>query len=289
MGIISDRKEAALHDLKRRALTTRQAVQQQAAKRQPPPYRRLPRRRSWPEATPSATKPSVEPETSEPSVENSAALEESEESFQHRGPGDQDKSSFAEFYVQWRRTAARHPARQNQLLQEVHLSLLLQGFTLQTAFEAFDQSGEGQLDLAALQEGISSLAIEGLQQDGLTCAFELMDSDGDGYINVNDWHARFAQADDALQEEHIAWLQEILLLHFPSAGDAFHALDTDGDGLITANELTTALQALDPSVTPEDMARIMWSMEMDINEHIESAFSFEFFVRKLQPPQPQHY
>lgn len=104
---------------------------------------------------------------------------------------------------------------------------------LSRLFDAFDQDGDGVVDLAEFCAGVAQL--HGERATALGMLFEFADLNGDGRLSAEELAAmlaRQATADEATEARKAS-----------AAAEFLERVDTDGDGFVTLRELRDALAA----------------------------------------------
>jgi len=185
--------------------------------------------------------------------------------------------SYAEFNKHWSEHVSHK--RLSNLLQDLHVSFIANGLNVSSAFTSIagreealvviEEESEEQeferIDFSTFDRGLRSFEVEGIGVEEIQLMFEAMDRDGDGILSSRDWQSCFEEADDVVRLEYLSWIKDIFLEHFPSVADGFRAFDTDGDGLITPHEFAMALDSLEPSISMDEMGKILWSLDVSLD------------------------
>lgn len=147
--------------------------------------------------------------------------------------------------------------------QDAHIAFISHGLEPASIFSSFHKGSHSReasgVTVIEVERGIVALQIPGFDAEAAKSIAESIDRGQSGIITLEDWKARFDEADRALRREYITWVQDILLQHFPSVASAFQALDTDGDQILTAFEFAAALDSL-AEISEDDMGKVLWSL-----------------------------
>lgn len=121
---------------------------------------------------------------------------------------------------------------------------------LRAAFELFDKDKSGTIDKAELGALMQSLG-QTLSDSDLAALVTEMSTDGDELIDFHEFCEAMARgADDEQSPREMAHA-------------LFEMMDKDRSGVITLTELKATLQAMDPSLTDDDMANVLEMFDAD--------------------------
>ena len=98
---------------------------------------------------------------------------------------------------------------------------------MRDAFSKFDKNGDGKLTLGELKEGVSKIKGGSITEEDIEKAMNVMDSNGNGFIDYTEFIAACLQSYNYLQESHLK--------------TAFSYFDKDGSGAISREELKMCL------------------------------------------------
>ena len=168
-------------------------------------------------------------------------------------------SSFAEFNIEWSKYT--EDKRVNSMLQDAHVAFLSHtGLDLQGVMESFgSHSLEAGIAVKDVELGILGLEIPGIDAKTARTIAESVDCDHTGIVTMQNWLARFEEADRVLRLEYLSWVRDILQQSFPSVASAFQAFDSDGDEMLSALDFAAALDSM-AEITEDDMGKILWSL-----------------------------
>ena len=124
---------------------------------------------------------------------------------------------------------------------------------------AFDKDKSGTIDKAELGALMQSLG-QTLSDSDLAALVTEMSTDGDELIDFHEFCEAMARgADDEQSPREMAHA-------------LFEMMDKDRSGVITLTELKATLQAMDPSLTDDDMANVLEMFDADRTGEIEHEF-----------------
>ncbi|XP_073274942.1 probable calcium-binding protein CML18 [Primulina huaijiensis] len=118
---------------------------------------------------------------------------------------------------------------------------------LQQIFNKYDANGDGKISLQELTAILTSLGSATTAADEAARAMSELDSDGDGFIDFNEFKAFHCRGGDRNKE-----LEE-----------AFELYDKDKNGKISASELHDVLGRLGDKCSLKDCRRMIGSVDVD--------------------------
>lgn len=118
---------------------------------------------------------------------------------------------------------------------------------LQQIFNKYDTNGDGKISLQELTAILTSLGSATTAADEAARAMYELDSDGDGFVDFNEFKAFHYRGGDRNKE-----LEE-----------AFELYDKDKNGKISASELHAVLRRLGDNCSIKDCRRMIGSVDVD--------------------------
>ncbi|KAK8694371.1 hypothetical protein V6N13_071925 [Hibiscus sabdariffa] len=131
---------------------------------------------------------------------------------------------------------------------------------MKKVFNKFDKNGDGKICREELKSILSALSSQPPSSDEIDTIMTVMDRDGKGYIDLDEFIA--FQGTAGLDGEESRTGNEELK-------DAFDLYDLDKNGLISANELHAVLKRLGEECSLSDCQRMISKFDENGDGHVD--------------------
>uniref|UniRef100_A0A7S0M3T5 EF-hand domain-containing protein n=1 Tax=Cryptomonas curvata TaxID=233186 RepID=A0A7S0M3T5_9CRYP len=203
--------------------------------------------------------------------------------------GSVDYREFMQQLSRSSRIAERNPraqtwAKERDSMQEVLVRDAVRSRfqDAQQAFHAFDSDQDGRLSLDEFKAGISSLFkgdhAEAPSSSNIARLFQLVDSDGDGYLGYHEFLAAYGVPVELREASAVdSKIRDVLKTRFAgSAREAFESLDLDRDGKLSQQDLEEGLKKIGLELTTMQAGALIKRGDYDNDKAIDF---YEFLVR----------
>lgn len=140
---------------------------------------------------------------------------------------------------------------------------------MEKVFRKFDANGDGRISATELESLLRSLGSD-TSKDEVSRMMSEMDKDGDGFIDLNEFADFHRGSEEIVNASGNGVNRELR--------ETFEMYDKDKNGLISARELHTVLKSLGEKVSLKDCSRMISSVDVDGDGHV----NFEEFKKMMR-------